>query len=155
MAYKTAPPLLSSSLFFGNVSTERCPGRSVQSRLCSPHLLPQSPKSGAGRGGGGASRTVTQMLLWPGGPYCHANASLICSVPKGEMLSVFFILCFLCLARCLLLFFIVLPFLGSLLRKFSGANFCFWVSVLFVCVYGAVLPMFLFYYSFFRSRNCL
>ena len=30
-------------------------------------------------------------------------------------------------------FFAVLLFLGSLFEKFSGANFCFWVSVLVVC----------------------
>ena len=136
------------------VSTERCPGLSVQSRLCSPHLLPQSPKAGAGRGGGGAGRTVTQMLFWLGGPYCHAIASLICSVSKGEMLSVFFTLCFLCLVRCLLSFF---PFFSSwsLFEKIFGSE------LLFLCVgvgrvfFGVVLPMLLLYYSFFRSRNCL
>ena len=79
---------------FLGLSTKRCPGRSVLNRLCSPHLLPQSPKAGAGRGGGGAGRTVTLMLFWPGGPYCHANVSWLCPVSKGEMLSVFFILCF-------------------------------------------------------------
>ena len=41
------------------------------------------------------------------------------------------------------------------MEKFSGANFCFWVSVLVLCVFGAVLPMFLLYYLLFRSRNCL
>ena len=41
------------------------------------------------------------------------------------------------------------------MKKFSGANFCFWVSVLVGFFSGAVLPMFLLYYSFFRSRNCL
>ena len=55
---------------------------------------------------------------------------------KGEMLSGFFILCFLCRVRCLLSFFAVLLFLGDLgplFEKFSGANFCFRVSVLVAC----------------------
>ena len=112
VAYKTAPPIIIIIIVFWGLSTERCPGLSVLNRLCSPHLLPQSPKAGAGRGGGGAGRTVTQMLFWLGGPYCHAIASLICSVSKGEMLSVFFTLCFLCLVRCLLSLF----FRSSLLR---------------------------------------
>ena len=42
----------------------------------------------------------------------------------------FFHFVFLCLARRLLLFFAVLLSLGSLFEKCSGANFCFWVSVL-------------------------
>ena len=37
----------------------------------------------------------------------------------------FFILCLLCLVRCLLAVFAVLLFLGSLFEKLSGANFCF------------------------------
>ena len=42
---------------------------------------------------------------------------------------------------------------GNGLKTFSGANFCFWVSVLF---FGAVLPMFLLYFSvFFRSISGL
>ena len=137
------------------MSTERCPGLSVQSRLCSPHLLPQSPKLGAGRGGGGAGRTVTQMLFWSGGPYRHTYASLICSVSKGEMLSVSFTLCFLRLVRRLSPFFTVLLFLGSLFENTFGSE------LLFLCVgvvrvfFGAVLPMVLPYYLFCRSRNCL
>ena len=76
-----------------------------------PHLLPQSPKKGAERGGGGADRTVMQMLLGRlGGPYCHVNACSLCPFSKGEMLSVFSFLCFLCLVRCLLPFFAVLLF---------------------------------------------
>ena len=44
---------------------------------------------------------------------------------KGEMLSVFFILCFLCLVRCLLPFFAVFLFLGSLFEKFFGSELLF------------------------------
>ena len=137
------------------MSTERCPGLSVQSRLCSPHLLPQSPKAGAGRGGGGAGRTVTQMLFWLGGPYCHAIASLICSVSKGEMLSVFFHLVFFCVwlgvfcrfflrSSCLRVVF---------LKKFSGANFCFWVSVLVVCFLVLFCLCFCFIIRFFAPET--
>ena len=51
--------------------------------------------------------------------------------------------------------FSVLLFLGSLFEKIFGSE------LLFLCVgvgrvfFGVVLPMFLLYYSFFRSRNCL
>ena len=78
--------------------TKRCPGQSVLNRLCSPHLLPQSPKVGAGRGGGGA---VVSCKCWIGGPYCHADACSFCPFSKGEMLSVF-LGGFSCLAQCLL-----------------------------------------------------
>ena len=48
------------------------------------------------------------------------------------MLSVFF--CVFCVwFGVLCLFFVVLLFLGSLFEKFSGANFCFWVSWLVLC----------------------
>ena len=74
---------------------------------------------------------------------------------KGEVLCVFFILCFVCLVRRLLSFFTVLLFLGSLFEKIFGSELLFFgVGVGFVC-FGAVLPMLLLYYSFFRSRNCL
>ena len=49
------------------------------------------------------------------------------------MLSVFFIWGFLRLVRCLCRYLAVLLFLGSLFEKFSGANFCFWVSLLVLC----------------------
>ena len=71
------------------------------------------------------------------------------------MLSVFVILFFSCLARCLLSFFPVLLFLGSLFGKIFGSE----LLVLghgVGCVYsGAVLPMFLLYYLVCRSRKCL
>ena len=137
------------------MSTERCPGLSVQSRFCSPHLLPQSPKAGAGRGGGGAGRTVTQMLFWLGGPYCHAIASLICSVSKGEMLSVFFIWCFCVWLGVFCRFFAFFLSKGCFFETIFGSELLF-LGVCDGCVFfGAVLPMFLLYYSVFRSRNCL
>ena len=93
VSYWTAPPfMIAIIVFLGGLSTKRCPGWSVLNGLCSPHLLPQSPKVGAGRGDGGAGRTVMQMLYWHGEPYCdcHANACLLCPVTRGEVLSVFF-----------------------------------------------------------------
>ena len=90
-----------------------CPGRSVLNRLCSPHRLLQSPKVGAGRGGGGSK------------PYCHANAVLLdrrialsckrlLALPLFEGgNAVHFFLVFLWLARCPLPFFTVF-LLGSL-----------------------------------------
>ena len=44
---------------------------------------------------------------------------------------------------------------GPLFEKFSGANFCFLVSVLVMCFFCAVLPMFLLSSLVFRSRQCL
>ena len=71
------------------------------------------------------------------------------------MLSVFFILCFLCLVRRLLPFFAVLLFLGSLLEKIFGSEFLFlgggvwsgvfwWVfAYVFVLIFGgSLLKMF-------------
>ena len=149
------PRLISLSLFFGDVSTERCLGLSVQSRLCSPHHLPQSRKAGAGRGGGGAGRTVTQMLFWTGGLSCHANASLICPVSKGEMLSVFSSCVFLCLVRRLSSFFTVLLFLGSLFEKIFGSELLFYVVGVGLVFFGLFCLCFCFIICFFRSRNCL
>ena len=49
------------------------------------------------------------------------------------MLRVFFILCFCVWFGVFCRFFAVLLFLGPLFEKFSGANFCFWVSLLVLC----------------------
>ena len=68
------------------------------------------------------------------------------------MLSVFFILCFLCLVRCLCRFLAVF-FLGSLFETFSGANFCVPVLLWFVVLNG-VLLVFLFDVLVFHSRTC-
>ena len=72
------------------------------------------------------------------------------------MLSVFFILRFLCLVRCLLsFFFTVLLFLGPVFEKIFGSELLF-SGVGVGCVFfGAVLPMFLLYFLVFRSRQCL
>ena len=70
------------------------------------------------------------------------------------MLSVFSIWCFLCPVRCLLSFFAVPLFLGSLFEKIFGSELLFLgVGVCLAC-FGAVLPMFLLDYLLFRSRNC-
>ena len=65
---------------------------------------------------------------------------------KGEMLSVFFILCFSCLVRCLLSFFAVLLFLGSLFEKiFRERTFVFgwWCwSCVFWWVFAYVFAFF-------------
>ena len=102
---QSSPPSLSLSWssFLGH-------GRATESRWAWPirsvvapltPFLPNAVKNGPGRGWGTTThgnRTVTQML-----------APNSCS-PKGEMLSVFFILCFLCPVQCLLSFFAVLLF---------------------------------------------
>ena len=86
-----------------------------------------------------------------GGGSLHASGDstnircscLIFPLSKGEMLSVFFILCFLCLVRRLLPFFAVLLFLGSLFEKFFGSELLLLgVGVGFV-FFGGFLPMFL------------
>ena len=83
----------------------------------------------------------------PGRPRCpwflYARSGKCCS---------FFSFVFLCLVRRFLPF---LPFFfpGSLFEKFSGANFCFRVSVLF-CVFGGFLLRFLLYVLAVRSRKC-
>ena len=71
------------------------------------------------------------------------------------MLSVFFILCFLCLVRCLLSFFSVLLFLGSLFGKIFGSEPLFLSVVVGLVFFDSVLPRLLFYYLVFRSRKCL
>ena len=71
------------------------------------------------------------------------------------MLSVFFIWCFLCPVRCLLSFFAVPLFLGSLFEKIFGSELLFLGVGVGLACFGAVLPMFLLYYLLFRSRNCL
>ena len=72
------------------------------------------------------------------------------------MLSVFFILCFLCLVRRLLSFFCRSSLLRvACLKKFSGANFCFWVVGVGLVFFGGFLPMFLLYFLAVRSRKCL
>ena len=71
------------------------------------------------------------------------------------MLSVFFILCFLCLVRRLLSFFTVLLFLGSLFGKILGSELLFLSVVVGLVFFDSVLPRFLFYFLVFRSRKCL
>ena len=67
------------------------------------------------------------------------------------MLAVFFILCFLCLVRCLLSFFAVFLFLGSLFEKIFGSELLFLGVVVGLVFFDSVLPRFLFYNLVFRS----
>ena len=78
-------------------------------------------------------------------PYCHTLSGRFSPFSKGEMLSVFFILCFLCLVRCLLSFFTVLLVLGSLFEKIFGSELLFLGVVVGLVFFDSVLPMFLFY----------
>ena len=55
----------------------------------------------------------------------------------------------MCLVRCLLSFFVVLLFLGSLFEKIFGSELLFLGVGVGRVFFGAVLPMFLLYYSFF------
>ena len=74
---------------------------------------------------------------------------------KGEMLSVFFILCFLCLVRCLFVVFYRSSFLRVDVWKIFGSELFFLGVGVGRVFFGAVLPMFLLYYLVFRYRNCL
>ena len=65
------------------------------------------------------------------------------------MLLVFFILCFLCLAQCLLSFFTVL--FGKNFRERTFVLECRGWS----CVFDSVLPRLFLYYLVFRPRKCL
>ena len=71
------------------------------------------------------------------------------------MLSVFFILGFLCLTQRLLSFFTVLLFLGSLFGKIFGSELLFLSVVVGLVFFDRVLPRVFFYYLVFRSRKCL
>ena len=74
---------------------------------------------------------------------------------RGKCCPFFFILGFLCLVRCLLPFFAVFLFLGSLFEKIFGSELlCLGVGVGLV-VFGGFLPMFLLYVLAGCSRNCL
>ena len=71
------------------------------------------------------------------------------------MLSVFFILCSLCLVWRLLSFFKVLLFLGSLFGKTFGGELLFLSVVVGLVFFDSVLPRLLFYSLVFRSRRGL
>ena len=73
----------------------------------------------------------------------------------GGKAVLFFFLCFLCLVRCLLSFFSVLLFLGSLFGTIFGSELLFLSVVVGLVFFDSVLPRFLFYYLVFRSRKCL
>ena len=70
---------------------------------------------------------------------------------KGEMLSVFFILCFWVRFGVFCRVFTVPLFLGSLFEKIFGSELLFLGVGAGLACFGAVLPMFLLYYLPFRS----
>ena len=75
---------------------------------------------------------------------------------KGEMLSVFFHFVFF--ASGSVSFVVFLPFLfseGRCLKKFSGANFCFWVSVCVLRVLVLFCLSFCFIICFFAPETVL
>ena len=74
---------------------------------------------------------------------------------KGEMLSVFLILCFLCLVRRLLSFFAIFHFLGSFFEKIFGSELLFLGGCVGLVFFGGFLLMFLLYFLAVRSRKCL
>ena len=93
-------------------------------------FLPNAVKDSPGRGWGNVipgNRTVT---------HCRVFGAVSPSSRRGKCCPFFLFLCFLCLVRCLLPFFAVL--LRVAVRNLSGANFCFWVLVLVMCVFLAV-----------------
>ena len=93
------------------------------------------------------NRTVTQcrVLVFDFSPFS-----------KGEMLSVFFILCFSCLVRCLLsFFFAVFLFFGSLFAKFFESELLFLGAIVGFVFFGGFLPMFLLCVLAGHSRKCL
>ena len=110
---------------FCGMGVRGCPGvprlNPLHAPLRLPGRIPELQGLGGRRGRGAFGRQL----------YCHTCAAR--SPLVGGNAVRFFFLCFLCLVRCLLPFFAVLLFLGSLSEKFSGANFCFWLSVLFLC----------------------
>ena len=71
------------------------------------------------------------------------------------MLSFFLFFCFSVWSGVFCRFFTVLLFLGSLFEKIFGSELLFLGVGVGRMFFGPVLPMFLLYYSFFRSRNCL
>ena len=91
--------------------------------LVLPHLLPQAPKVGAGRGGGGAGRTVTQMLLfcWFNGLCCHANAGSLSLLGRGKSFFFAFFVFFV-FGSASFPFFLFF-FRVAVRNEFSGANF--------------------------------
>ena len=80
-------------------------------------------------------------------PYCHTNSCTSFCSPKGEMLSVFFFLCFSCLVRCLLSFFAVLLFLGSFFEKIFGSELLFLGGCVGLVFFGGFLLCFCFIFG--------
>ena len=125
----------------------RLPGHVLLGRSHPPTPFQQNAiKYGPGRGRGRidtGNRTVTLSLqVFP-------------LLEGGNAVRFFHFVFFVSGSASFVVFFTVLLFLGSLFENFFGSELLFYgVGVGLVC-FGAVLPMLLLYYSFFRSRNCL
>ena len=140
--------------FFGDKGEERLSRTTFGQVRAGPFTPVHTPppfqqnaiKDGPGRGRGThwtGNRTVTP---------CSVLVLDFASCSKGEMLCVFFILCFLCLVRCLLSFSSVLV-LGSQFGKIFGSELLFLGFGVSRVYSGDVLPMFLFYYLVFVPEN--
>ena len=71
----------------------------------------------------------------------------------GNAVRFFHFVFFLCLVRCLLSFFTVLLFLGSLFGKIFGSELLFLSVVVGLVFFDSVLPRFLFYFLVFAPEN--
>ena len=101
-------------------------------------FLPNTVKDSPGRGWGTESDRQ---------PYCHTLSVQIARFSpfsKGEMLPVFVFCVFDVWFGVFCRFLSFLLSKGRFLKKFSGANFCFWVIVLVLCFW--FLPMFLLHF---------
>ena len=90
-------------------------------------------------------------LLWP--PYCHRP--LVPVLERGNAVRFFRFVFFWVWFGVFCRFFCRSSLLRVVVRKIFGSELLFLgVGVGLVC-FGAVLPMFLLYFCFRRSRNCL
>ena len=91
------------------------------------------------------------LCLWP--PYCHRP--LVPFLEGGNAVRFFHFVFFGVWFGVFCRFFAVLLFLRSLFEKFSGANFCFWVSVWVLCVLELFCLCFCFIVCFFAPETVL
>ena len=91
------------------------------------------------------------FCLWP--PYCHRP--LVPFLKGGNAVRFFHFVFFGVWFGVFCRLFAVLLFLGSLFEKFSGANFCFGVSVFVVCVLVLFCLCFCFSFGFFVPETVL
>ena len=86
---------------------------------------------------------------------CTVTLVLLAPLLKGEMLSVFFILCFFVSGPVSFAFFVVPLFLGSFFGKIFGSELSFLGGYVGLVFFGGFLLLFSLYFLAFRSRNCL